>query len=117
MLLLDMPVRGPAVELAPVEHLSGLLERLGEPLGRLIEEDCVPTELTSGVVGAERPRLDLAELTEESLQPVVRGARGYLVDEELAVGALGGGAERGELAGDGSAVDALGGVGERAAGG
>jgi hypothetical protein len=105
------------VELAPVEHLPGLLERLREPLGRLVEEDCVPTELPGGVVGAEGTCFDLAELAEESHQPVVRGAWGYLVHEELALGGGASGAERGQLAGNGAAVDALGGVGERAAGG
>ena len=98
-LVCRLPVHAPALKLAPVEQLPGLLERLREPPGRLVEEHCVPSEQPRGVVGAEGPRLDLAELAEESPQPVVRGTWGYLVREELAVGAVDGsssGAERGE---------------------
>ena len=117
MLPIGHPVCAPALELAPVEHLGGLLEGLLEPIGRLEEEDGVPAKEPGIPVGAEGPLLDLAELGEEPPQVVVRGALGHVVDEELAVGAGGrcNRAEGGELAGDGPAVHALGRVGESAA--
>lgn len=76
---LGLPLCVPAVELAPVEHLPGHLKRLGDPLGRLVEDGCVPTELPGCVVGDEGPCLDLSELGEEPPQLVDRGAGGHPV--------------------------------------
>jgi hypothetical protein len=106
------------MELAPVEHLGGLLECLPEALRRLVDEDGVAPKQPGGAVRAKGSLLNLAKLGEELPQVVTPSALGHVVHEQLADGERGGrgnGAEGGELAGDGPAVDALGRIGERAA--